>query len=73
MVVTRDPDVVPGRERRTIAILPRSLVRPVHPDLVYRPVTGAPSSALVVAWARDDRRRLVASFVAAAVEAARAT
>ncbi|MGW3349268.1 LysR family transcriptional regulator [Nonomuraea rubra] len=58
---------------RTIAILPRSLVQPMHPDLVYRPVTDAPSSALVLAWSQDDRRRLVASFVAAAVEAAGAT
>ncbi|MEV0826721.1 LysR family transcriptional regulator substrate-binding protein [Nonomuraea rubra] len=58
---------------RTIAILPRSLVQPMHPDLVYRPVADAPSSALVLAWSQDDRRRLVASFVAAAVEAAGAT
>ncbi|MFI8487502.1 LysR family transcriptional regulator [Streptomyces rubrogriseus] len=55
---------------RTVAILPRSLARPPHPDLVYRPVTDAPDSELVVAWSQDDRRRLVASFVAAAVDAA---
>ncbi|MFE0760424.1 LysR family transcriptional regulator [Streptomyces smyrnaeus] len=58
---------------RTIAVLPRSLARPMHPDLVYRPVTDAPTSELVLAWAQDDRRPLVASFVAAAVEAAEAT
>lgn len=55
---------------RTVAILPRSLALPPHPDLVYRPVTDAPDSELVLAWAQDDRRRLVASFVAAAVDAA---
>ncbi|WP_331770152.1 LysR family transcriptional regulator (plasmid) [Embleya sp. NBC_00888] len=55
---------------RTIALLPRSLATPVHPDLVYRPVSDAPGSELVLAWAQDDRRRLVASFVAAAAEAA---
>ncbi|AQZ63363.1 Chromosome initiation inhibitor [[Actinomadura] parvosata subsp. kistnae] len=57
---------------RTIAILPRSLVQPMHPDLLYLPVTDAPGSALVLAWRQDDRRPLVASFVAAAVEAAAA-
>ncbi|MFD7814009.1 LysR family transcriptional regulator [Streptomyces sp. NPDC059785] len=57
---------------RTIAILPRSLARPVHPDLVYLPVTDAPNSELVLAWAHDDRRRLIASFVAAATDAAAA-
>lgn len=56
---------------RTVAMLPRSLTRPRHPGLVYRPVTDAPDSALVLAWSRDDRHRLVGSFVAAAVEAAR--
>ncbi|WP_455681325.1 LysR family transcriptional regulator [Streptomyces nodosus] len=58
---------------RTIAILPRSLAQPMHPDLVYRPVTDAPHSELVLAWAQDDCRRLVASFVAAAAEAAGTT
>nr|WP_127891642.1 LysR family transcriptional regulator [Streptomyces sp. S10(2018)] len=54
---------------RTVALLPRSLAQPVHPDLVYRPVTDAPDSELVLAWSQDDRRHLVASFVAAATEA----
>ncbi|MDJ1138155.1 LysR family transcriptional regulator [Streptomyces iconiensis] len=54
---------------RTVAVLPRSLARPQHPDLVYRPVTDAPDSALVLAWSQTDRRPLVASFVAAALEA----
>ncbi|MEU6768002.1 LysR family transcriptional regulator [Streptomyces sp. NPDC046853] len=58
---------------RTIAVLPRSLAQPMHPDLVYRPVTDAPTSALVLAWPRDDNRRQVASFVAAALQAAVAT
>lgn len=58
---------------RTVAILPRSLAHPPHPDLVYRPVSDAPHSALVLAWAQDDRRRLVASFVAAAADAAGTT
>ena len=55
---------------RTVALLPRSLARPQHPDLVYRPVIDAPGSELVVAWAQTDRRLLVASFVSAAAEAA---
>ncbi|MFC8308892.1 LysR family transcriptional regulator [Streptomyces olivaceus] len=55
---------------RTVAMLPRSLARPLHPDLVYRPVSDAPDSALVLGWSQDDRRRMVASFVAAAVDAA---
>ncbi|GHE75565.1 MULTISPECIES: LysR family transcriptional regulator [Streptomyces] len=55
---------------RTVAVLPRSLALPARPGLVYRPVADAARSALVVAWAQDDRRPLVASFVAAAVEAA---
>ncbi|WP_019548928.1 LysR family transcriptional regulator [Streptomyces sulphureus] len=55
---------------RTVAILPRSLAEPMHPDLVYRPVADAPHSELVLAWSQDDRRRLVASFIAAAVDAA---
>ncbi|CAL9671934.1 LysR family transcriptional regulator [Streptomyces sp. enrichment culture] len=54
---------------RTVALLPRSLAQPMQPDLVYRPVTDAPDSELVLAWSQDDRRPLVASFVAAAAEA----
>ncbi|GAA2373854.1 LysR family transcriptional regulator [Streptomyces carpaticus] len=57
---------------RTIAVLPRSLAQPPHPDLVYRPVADAPRSRLVLAWSQEDRRRLVASFVRAAVDAAEA-
>ncbi|GAA2597036.1 MULTISPECIES: LysR family transcriptional regulator [Streptomyces] len=57
---------------RTIAVLPNSLAQPLQPDLVYRPVTDAPHNELVLAWSQDDRRRLVASFVTAAVDAARA-
>ncbi|MFE0413491.1 LysR family transcriptional regulator [Streptomyces tendae] len=53
---------------RTVALLPRSLAQPMHPDLAYRPVTDAPDSELVLAWSEDDRRPLVASFVAAAAE-----
>ncbi|MEU4659163.1 LysR substrate-binding domain-containing protein [Streptomyces sp. NPDC023723] len=58
---------------RVVAVLPRSLVEPVHPQLVYRPVTDAAPSSLVVAWSRLDRRPLVASFADAAVTAARRT
>lgn len=54
---------------RTIAILPRSLVEPVHPGLVCVPVTDATTSRLVVAWSQLDRRSLVASFADAAVSA----
>lgn len=57
------------RLRRAVAILPRSLAQPMHPDLVYREVADAPNSELVFAWAQDDHRQLVASLVAAAVEA----
>ncbi|MGC0380291.1 LysR family transcriptional regulator [Streptomyces sp. SAI-129] len=55
---------------RTVALLPRSLAQPMRPDLVYRPVTDAPDSELVLAWAQEDRRTMVASFVTAAVDAA---
>lgn len=54
---------------RTIAILPRSLVEPLHPELVYKPVIDATTSRLVVAWSQLDRRSLVASFVDAATSA----
>ncbi|MFJ4440350.1 LysR family transcriptional regulator [Streptomyces sp. NPDC088923] len=71
------PEVVDGPEMvqwvrlgRTLALLPRSLAEPVHPDLVCLPVVDAPRSALVIAWAEQDRRPLVAGFVRAAVEAA---
>lgn len=56
---------------RTIALLPRSSVEPVHPGLVYKPVVDAAPSRLVVAWSQRDQRPLVASFVAAAVAASR--
>ncbi|WP_121703060.1 LysR family transcriptional regulator [Streptomyces sp. BBFR25] len=55
---------------RTVALLPRSLAQPMRPDLVYRPVTDAPDSELVLAWSQDDRRTMVASFITAAVDAA---
>jgi DNA-binding transcriptional LysR family regulator len=54
---------------RTIAVLPRSLVGPLHPGLVCVPVLDATTSRLVVAWSQLDRRPLVASFVEAAVSA----
>jgi DNA-binding transcriptional LysR family regulator len=54
---------------RAVAVLPRSVVQPYHPDLVYPPVADAPPSRVVVAWSRHDHRPLVASFVAAAVAA----
>jgi DNA-binding transcriptional LysR family regulator len=50
---------------RMIGILPRSLVDPVPPGLVCIPVSDAPPSRLVLAWNEQDRRPLVASFVAA--------
>jgi len=52
---------------RMIAMLPRSLVDPLSADLVCVPVTDAPPSRLVLAWNEQDRRPLVASFVAAAL------
>ncbi|KAA9150936.1 LysR family transcriptional regulator [Amycolatopsis acidicola] len=53
---------------RMIAVLPRSLVEPVPAGLVCVPVTDAPPSHLVLAWNEEDRRPLVASFVAAVLE-----
>ncbi|GAA1969606.1 LysR family transcriptional regulator [Amycolatopsis minnesotensis] len=52
---------------RMIGVLPRSLVEPVAGGLVCVPVTDAPPSRLVLAWKEQDRRPLVASFVAAAL------
>lgn len=56
---------------RMIAVLPRSLVEPAPASLVCIPVTDAPPSRLVIAWNEQDRRPLVASFVAAALRARR--
>lgn len=53
---------------RMIGVLPRSLVEPLPPGLVGVPVTDAPPSRLVLAWNEHDRRPLVASFVAAALD-----
>lgn len=52
---------------RMIGVLPRSLVDPVPSGLVCVPVTDTPPSRLVLAWNEQDRRPLVASFVAAAL------
>ncbi|MYR61754.1 LysR family transcriptional regulator [Streptomyces sp. SID625] len=54
---------------RTVGMLPRSLVVPAPDGLVFVPVADAPPSRLVLAWNERDRRPLVASFVAAALEA----
>ncbi|MCQ8194753.1 LysR family transcriptional regulator [Streptomyces rugosispiralis] len=54
---------------RMIGVLPRSLVEPVPAGLVCVPVADAPPSRLVLAWNEQDRRPLVASFVAAALTA----
>ncbi|GAA2142936.1 LysR family transcriptional regulator [Actinomadura napierensis] len=54
---------------RMIGVLPRSLVEPVPPGVVRVPVSDAPPSRLVLAWNEQDRRPLVASFVAAALRA----
>lgn len=55
------------RMNRMIGVLPRSLVEPAPAGLVCVPVTDAPPSRLVLAWNEQDRRPLVASFVAAAL------
>jgi DNA-binding transcriptional LysR family regulator len=71
--ITDGPEMVQlVRLGRTLALLPRSLAEPAHPDLVVLPVADAPRSALVIAWAEHDRRPLVAGFVRAAVAAAAA-
>ncbi|MBB2740723.1 UNVERIFIED_ORG: DNA-binding transcriptional LysR family regulator [Microbispora rosea subsp. rosea] len=56
---------------RMIGVLPRSLVEPVPAGLVCVPVADAPPSRLVLAWIEQDRRPLVASFVAAALRSRR--
>jgi len=53
---------------RMIGVLPRSLVEPVPAGLVCVPVSDAQPSRLVLAWNEQDRRPLVASFVAAALK-----
>ncbi|MCA1220917.1 LysR family transcriptional regulator [Streptomyces sp. 8L] len=58
---------------RMIGVLPRSLVEPVPPGLVAVPVTDTPPSRLVLAWNEQDRRPLLASFVAAALGTATAS
>lgn len=58
---------------RMIGMLPRSLVEPAPPGLVCVPVADAPPSRLVLAWVEQDRRPLVASFVAAALRPHRDT
>ncbi|SEC53557.1 LysR family transcriptional regulator [Streptomyces melanosporofaciens] len=52
---------------RMIGVLPRSLVEPLPPGLVGVPVSDAPPSRLVLAWNEQDRRPLLATFVAAAL------
>ncbi|WP_433173410.1 LysR family transcriptional regulator [Actinoallomurus sp. CA-150999] len=52
---------------RMIGVLPRSLVELAPDGLVLIPVADAPPSRLVLAWNEQDRRPLVASFVAAAL------
>ncbi|NBH02273.1 LysR family transcriptional regulator [Amycolatopsis sp. SID8362] len=54
---------------RMIGVLPRSLIEPMQVGVVCVPVIDAPPSRLVLAWNEHDRRPLVASFVAAALEA----
>lgn len=54
-----------------IEVLPRSLIPPLPPGVALVPVSDAPPSHLVLAWNEQDRRPLVASFVAAALTMAR--
>ncbi|MFB7501521.1 LysR family transcriptional regulator [Streptomyces sp. NPDC056161] len=56
---------------RMVGVLPRSLVETVPAGLVCVPVTDAPPSRLVLAWNEQDRRPVVASFVAAALRTRR--
>ncbi|MBO0849687.1 MAG: LysR family transcriptional regulator [Pseudonocardia sp.] len=55
---------------RTIAVLTRSVVGPLRPDLVCVPVLDAATSTLVVAWPQATRARHVAAFVRAATTVA---
>jgi len=54
---------------RTVAVLPRSLAESAHPRLTLVPVIDAPVSQVVIARSQRDHRPLVASFIAAALEA----
>lgn len=54
---------------RMIGVLPRSLIEPRQAGVVCVPVIDAPPSRLVLAWNEHDRRPLVASFVAAVLDA----
>ncbi|MBP0461681.1 LysR family transcriptional regulator [Streptomyces montanisoli] len=54
---------------RMVGVLPRSLVEPVASGLVCVPIADAPPSRLVLAWNEQDRRPLLAAFVAAALRA----
>ena len=54
---------------RMVGVLPRSLIEPMQAGVVCVPVLDAPPSRLVLAWNEQDRRPLVASFVAAALTA----
>ena len=54
-----------------IEVLPRSLVSSLPAGLVRVPVLDAPPSHIVLAWNAQDRRPSVASFVTAALKAAR--
>lgn len=56
---------------RMIAVLPRSLVPPLPSGLFSISVADAQPSRLVLAWNEQDRTPLVASFVTAALRAAR--
>jgi DNA-binding transcriptional LysR family regulator len=54
-----------------IEVLPRSLVSSLPAGVVCVPVLDAPPSHIVLAWNEQDRRPSVASFVIAALKAAR--
>lgn len=54
---------------RTVAVLPRSLITPVPPEITCIPVEDAEPSSIVLAWSARDRRPSVAAFVAAAATA----
>ncbi|MFI5845927.1 LysR family transcriptional regulator [Catenuloplanes sp. NPDC051500] len=56
---------------RAVALVTASGATRPHPGVVFRPVLDAEPSTLVVAWPEHSRSRHVASFVEAAVAAAR--
>ena len=55
---------------RVLAVVPESIRDRVPRDVACLPVTDAPATTLVIAWAKDSRSPHVAEFVRVAAEVA---